>query len=416
ASGKTTATFVGVDFGERGRHQLLLTGADPFGNERLHKTASVVVTGAIAQMRFVSADDNVADGKTPVRARIELRDERGDLIRGAMRLELREGNLSRLKIEGENLTLDETLGRMVQMDRDGWVEFAPVSASGSYRAVLGLGAATVEIETWAKPQMRDFVLVGLAEGTAGYDVLSGNALAFKDAGGDEDLYADGRVAFYDTGLTVTELSRYSRRMNGFKSELSTRNAEVNAFGARSDQTYARDEIPGDGTSGLYHLSHRGITLNSETVTLFTRDRFRSEVVVESRTLARFTDYSIDYDAGTIFFREPVASRDFQLNPITIVVEYENTALVEDYTAGGRAGVKLLAERVRAGVTVVHEGLGAQRNDLYGADARFQITPDTRVRGEVALTDSRLAGDSRTGAAYLAEMAHTGRRYDAKLYF
>jgi len=488
ATGKTTATFVGVDFGERGKHELLLTGTDPFGNERLHKTASVVVTGAIAQMRFVSADENVADGKTPVRARIELRDERGDVIRGSMKLEVREGNLSRLKVEGENLTLDETLGRMVQMDRDGWVDFAPVATSGSYRAVLGAGSSTVEIETWVKPQMRDFVLVGLAEGTAGYDVLTGNAQAFKDAGGDENLYADGRVAFYakgqvagkwlvtaaydsakerqvgtslfqqidpqtyftlygdasqqgydassarkiyvkierdqfyalfgdyDTGLTVTELSRYSRRMNGFKSELQTRNAEVNAFGARSDQTYARDEIPGDGTSGLYHLSHRGITLNSETVTLLTRDRFRSEVAVESRTLARFTDYSIDYDAGTIFFREPVASRDFQLNPITIVVEYENTALVEDYTAGGRAGVKLLDQRVRAGVTVVHEGLGAQTNDLYGADARFQITADTRVRAELALTDSRLAGNSRNGAGWLAEMAHTGRRYDAKLYF
>ena len=38
-------------------------------------------------------------------------------------------------------------------------------------------------------------------------------------------------------------------MNGVKAELQTRNFEVNGFGARTDQTYARNEIPGDGTSG-----------------------------------------------------------------------------------------------------------------------------------------------------------------------
>ncbi len=488
-TGKTLYTFVGVDFGDRGAHTLLLTGVDPFGNERLHQSAEVVRTGEISQIHFLSAEGNVADGKTPVHARFELLDGQGQVIHGSLRLELREGNLSPLRREGDNLTLDDALGRTVQMDRDGNVLFAPVSSGGSYRAVLGVGLVTGEAQTWAAPKLRDWILVGLAEGTAGYDRVTGNLESAGAAGADENFYADGRVAFYvkgqvaakwlitaaydsakqqqvgtslfqqidpqtyftlygdasqqqydaasarkvylkierdqfyalfgdfDTGLTVTELSRFSRRMNGVKAELNTQNLELNGFGARTDQVYARDEIPGDGTSGLYHLSRRFLTLNSETVTLLTRDRFRSELVVESRVLTRFTDYSIDYDSGTIFFRDPVPSRDFQLNPLTIVVEYETQGLgAQDYTMGGRAGVKLLDQRLRAGVTVIHEGEGAVKNDLYGADAKLQLLQNTRLRGEAAFSNSRLNGASTTGDAFLAELAHTTRLVDAKVYF
>ena len=38
----------------------------------------------------------------------------------------------------------------------------------------------------------------------------------------------------------------------------------------------RDEIRGDGTSGLYQLSRRSIVVNSEKVRIEMRDRFHSE--------------------------------------------------------------------------------------------------------------------------------------------
>ena len=489
-TGKTTYTFVGVDLGERGPHTLTVVGKDPFGNARLKQEIHIVRTGEIAQIRFVSAEGNIADGRTPLRARLQLIDSQGQVIQGSIRLVLREGNLQPLRLQGESLSLDEAVGRTVPMDKGGLVQFAPVVTSGSYRGVLAIGNATVAVETWASPKLRDWVLVGLAEGTAGFNVVSGNLEALQASSVEDNLYASGRVALYakgqiagkwlatvaydsarapqvgtslfqqidpntyftlygdasqqgydaasarkiyvkiereqfyalfgdyDTGLTVTELSRYSRKMNGAKAELQTQNFEVNAFGARTDQTYARDEIPGDGTSGLYHLSRAGLTVNSETVTLLTRDRFRSEVQVEARTLTRFIDYSIDYDTGTIFFREPVPSRDFQLNPVTIVVEYESAALgKQDYTVGGRAGVKLFDQRVRAGVTAVHEGQGERKNDLYGADARIDLAQNTRLRGEYALTNSRQVGaPDAVGSAFLGELSHTTKLIDARLYF
>jgi outer membrane protein OmpA-like peptidoglycan-associated protein len=486
---KNTYTFVGVDLGLKGPHEITLTGADPFGNVRLKETAHVLRTGEIASIRFVSAENNVADGKTPVHAKIELLDNQGNVISGATRLELKEGNLSAARVKDAKLSLDDSVGRQIAMDKDGNIFFAPVNTSGSYRAVLSCGGSTVEVETWAKPKMRDWVLVGLAEGTAGYNAVTGNAATLDDQGVDRNLYADGRVAFYakgqvqgkwlitaaydsaraphqsqslfnqidpntyftlygdgsqqgydaassrkvyvkiereqfyalfgdfDTGLTVTELTRYTRKLNGFKAELQTKNLEVNAFGAETDQAYARDEIAGDGTSGLYHLSRRSIVLNSETVTILTRDRFRSEVIVASQVMTRFTDYSIDYDGGTIFFREPISSRDENLNPITIVVEYESSLLGQkDVTAGGRVGIKVLDNKIKAGVTYVHEGQGDRQNDLIGADAKIQIDQNTRLRGEYAVTDSREVNtDANVGQAWLAELARTTKKLDAKLY-
>jgi len=489
ATQKTTATFVGVDFGERGAHVLTLKGTDPFGNVRLDQTFHVTRTGEINSLRFVSADENVADGKTPIRARIQLVDSRGDVIPGAARLELREGTLlAPRRAVGDKVTLDDET-RVVRVDREGTVLFAPVNTSGSYRAVLGLGTATVEIELWAKPKMRDWVLVGLAEGTVGYSVANGNLETLTANDGKEDLYADGRVALYakgqiqgkwlvtmaydsaknrsvvgdslfqiidpqayytlygdssqqaydaasarkiyvkiereqfyalfgdfDTGLTVTELSRYSRRLNGVKTELQTRNFELNGFGAQTDRAYARDEIQGDGTSGLYRLSRKLLTANSEVITLVTRDRFHNERIVSSKTMVRFIDYSIDYDAGTLFFREPILSRDDQLNPNIIVIEYETQALAtQDFTVGGRAGVKLLDNKIKIGATVVHEGQGDRQADVLGGDIRLQLTPGTRLRGEYAVTDTREAGETRIGQAYLAELTHTMKMLDIKIY-
>ena len=90
---------------------------------------------------------------------------------------------------------------------------------------------------------------------------------------------------YDTGLSVTELARYERRFNGLKSGFRGDNVSYTAFAAETNQSFLRDEIRGDGTSGLYRLSVAPIIVNSETVRIETRDRFDTGAVVESRTLS-----------------------------------------------------------------------------------------------------------------------------------
>ena len=66
-----------------------------------------------------------------------------------------------------------------------------------------------------------------------------------------------------TGLAVTDLTRYQRRFNGLKSEYRGRNVGYTVFAAETDQSFNRDELRGDGTSGLYQLSNAPIIANSE---------------------------------------------------------------------------------------------------------------------------------------------------------
>jgi hypothetical protein len=164
------------------------------------------------------------------------------------------------------------------------------------------------------------------------------------------------------------------------------------------------------------LSRKNIVSGSEKITIEVRDRFRSEVLISSRVMAGFTDYSIDYDAGTIFFKEPVYSRDEQFNPIIIVAEYETISSGgKDHTYGGRAGVKLLDNKLKAGGTYIHEGQVDRKSDLYGADASYKIDNNTNARAEYAHSDYSAGADSRSGGAYLAEVVRTTKQYDAKAY-
>lgn len=372
------------------------------------------------------------------------------------------------------------------------VELQPTTRSGEAVVRLNLVGGEQEVRAWLRPELRDWVLVGIAEGTLGYDVVSKNMMSAREAGGGDGLEKDGRLAFYakgaikgewlltvaydnmkrrtgnsganslfgsidpnafytlygdatqqrydaasaatlylkiereqfyalfgdfNTGLTLTELSRYSRSMNGLKSEYQGKKVEYNVFAARTGQAYIKDELRGDGTSGLYRLSRKNIVLNSEKVTVETRDRFHSETIVTGSALSRFSDYSIDYEAGTVFFKEPVRNRDENFNPIYVVVEYETLQTGGDsLTAGGRAGVKLLDDRLKGGASFVHEGRQEGRGNLYGADASYLVAKGTTVRGEVARSETNYAGVTRGGNAYLAEIRHQSPQLQGKTFY
>lgn len=489
-TGKAIYTYIGIDFGKQGDHTLQLQGLDPFGNARFDQTIKITRSGEIAAIRLKSAEGNVADGRTPIRLHLELLDTAGQVIPAEADLEIRSGTLKSLKTASAIPEAVSNTAEQVHVDAAGNALFQPVNASGPYKAVLGFNKVTMEAETYVKPLLRDWILVGLGEGTVGYNTLSGNMVSLLQSGQEDHIYTDGRVAFYakgqvkgewlltmaydnakgrgeagnslfqtidpntyytlygdasqqqydaasarkiylkierdqfyamfgdfDTGLTVTELSRYSRRMNGVKAEYQGKNLEANVFGAESGQSYARDEIRGDGTSGLYHLSRKNIVLNSDKITVETRDRFRSEIIVNSQAMGRYSDYSIDYVSGTIFFKAPVFSRDENFNPIYIVVEYETLdGGTESLTYGGRIGTKLLDQKLKAGVTYIHEGQVSGSGNSYGLDATYKLGAGTTLKAEVARTDTNFGGATREGNAYLAELGHNSASLISKLYF
>lgn len=436
----------------------------------------------------------VADGKTPAVIAVRLTDKDG--------YPARAGVVGDFSVDPPYTAWEqkESVARNVEAQEQGFrpkfqvgadgvaqILLEPTTRSGEVVLRFKLDDREQEIRAWLQPQLRDWVLVGLAEGTVGYNKISGN-MENLPSGVDEDLYEDGRVAFfgkgrvlgkwlltlaydsdkpdrkekelfqiidpdtyytlygdasqqaydaasaeklyvklereqfyalfgdYDTGLTQTELSRYSRSLTGFKAEFSGRYATLNIFASDTGQTFVKDELRGDGTSGLYRLSNRDIVLNSEKVSIEVRDRFRSEVIISSQELSRHLDYNIDYAAGTLYFKQPIPSRDEAFNPVYIVIDYEaggdgETAL----NYGGRGTLRWPEQGLEIGASAIHEEMDNAKGDLYGLDATWDLTEQTRLRAELAASETQAPGVSRNGNAWLAELEHRSGQVDGRLY-
>jgi len=458
--------------------------------DRISKT--VHFAEAPAHAEFVADESTlVADGiNSPIIA-VRLTDKEGFPIRANVQGQvdiLEPYTLYSEQREQEISPLTDMQKPHYQVGQNGvaQIRLAPTFRAGEvvlrFRHSSG---QTDEIRAWLKPKERDWILVALGDMTMGYNANGGNSKSMKAAGVDDNIYHDGRLAFFaqgqvmgewlvtaaydsgkedaepfarliepdryytlygdasqqqldassarklyvrvekerfytvfgdiDTNLTVTELARYSRKLTGIQTVYQGEVAEFSGFVSQTDQGFTRDEIQGDGTSGLYRLKNQQLVLNSEKVFLEVRDRYRSENVLSTTPLTRDVDYVIDYSDGTLYFKGPISSTDDKFNPQYIVVEYEVESDGDlGYIAGGRAGVKLLDDKVRAGVTAITQNQSGDDRHLHAADASVKLG-DTEIRAEVAQSEEVTAGVGETSNAHLVEITHRDENFDAKAY-
>lgn len=372
-----------------------------------------------------------------------------------------------------------------------FVELEPTTASGtvSMRFEFRDGRTVREerLEAWLSPGDRPWTIVGLAEGTVGFNRLDKHLQALGPktpknlTDGRLALYAKGQVlgrwlltlaydsdkhrrderfggvidpqqyytvyadrserrydaasirklyirlerpqfyalfGDYTVALDEPVLAHYVRSLNGAKAEYQSSQVSAVGFASQTPLTHRREEIQGNGVSGPYALRNRLILANSERVTLETRDRFRSEKIIEQRLLARHIDYDIDYERGTLIFRSPVLSRSSSLDPQFIIVEYDVDGIARSaLNAGGRVSWRSRDQRVKIGATLVNDNDGETRTDLAGADARVRVTATTEVRAEVAASrpSERSSTGTGTATAWLLEVEHRNGRFDALAY-
>ncbi|MDF3019016.1 MAG: conserved repeat domain [Steroidobacteraceae bacterium] len=221
---------------------------------------------------------------------------------------------------------------------------------------------------------------------------------------------------FDTGFTVTELTRYNRTLSGLRSDYAGEKLQATGFAARTDTGLVQDEIPGDGTSGLYRLSRSPVLIGSDKLRIEVRDRFEITRVLETRQLAPFLDYNLDFERGTVFFKQPVQSRDENLNPVFIVADYEvRNGGDEQTSAGMRVATTLAGNKLELGASAVHEGAQTGDSQVYGADLQWRASSATRVRAEIAQSqsDDPLRPDS--AAAWLVEARHQTENLEVRAY-
>jgi len=436
-----------------------------------------------------------ADGKTPPVIAIRLTDKDGYPARqgiiGQYYVQAPYRSLQRAEVEKKEGWSSNAPGYSsysVREDGVAYLELEPTTKSGEVQVKVLIQGEEEELAVSLEARRDKWILVGLAEGTAGYNAVSGNIESLEDSGAAEDIYTDGRLAFFakgrvkgkylltmsydtsgphgaageghhgtidpdtyytlygdaagqdyeaptsrklylkieresfyamfgdtDTGMTITELSRYNRAISGFRSEGKGERFSYNVFASETRQGFIRDEIPGDGTSGLYRLGAGDIVVNSEKVTIEVRDRFQSHVVLSSTTLARHTGYSIDYNDGTLFFKSPVPRTDESFNPVFIVVDYETQdPEATGVTYGGR-GQAVLPGGPVVGLSVIHEDRGGGESDLIGLDAEISLPGEITVRAEAASSDGDQSGETFDGSAYFLEISREEGRLEGKAY-
>jgi uncharacterized repeat protein (TIGR01451 family) len=214
----------------------------------------------------------------------------------------------------------------------------------------------------------------------GQDASSGNKLYIKIE--KERFYA--LYGDINTGLDKTSLARYVRNLTGAQVVYQDGLLELSGFASEADSTFVRDEIQANGTSGLYKLSNQSIVLNSESIRIEIRDRLNNQIILETKTLQRFLDYSLNDSDGSLYFKSPIAATDNAFNPIYIVADYETENANRGHLLGGRAGIKLLDDTLTAGITIIDENRDRQSNQLNALDATLELGNLT-ISAEIAQT-------------------------------
>jgi uncharacterized repeat protein (TIGR01451 family) len=226
---------------------------------------------------------------------------------------------------------------------------------------------------------------------------------------------------YQTGIDEPLLARYQRSFNGLKAEYRSDRVQAQAFAADTPYRYRREEIQGNGLSGPYPLATRDILANSERIRIETRDRLRSDRIVETRDLIRHIDYDIDYLAGTLRFREPILSRSSNLDPQFIIAEYEVSGIAQRVqNAGGRVRLTDASGKLQVGATAIHDETDRDTTNLIGTDIIFRPGTGTEIRAEYAgsrgTAKSGSGGVSAGGAtAWLVEAEHHNSKLDVLAY-
>ncbi|WP_156518823.1 TonB-dependent receptor [Phormidesmis priestleyi] len=178
-----------------------------------------------------------------------------------------------------------------------------------------------------------------------------------------------------------QFSATSRQLHGLKTNYNFGNLQLSGFYGNNVQGFQRDTITPDGTSGYYFLSRRLVIGGSENVFLELEELNRPGTVLERKQLNRGNDYEIDYDRGTILFRQPILRTDVDqtgqvlVRRIVTTYQYESQQASKSNIYAGRALYHLSNTPGReswVGATYLKENQGTRDFELYGTDALFSF--------------------------------------------
>lgn len=344
------------------------------------------------------------------------------------------------------------------------IRLNPTTISGQLKLKIYLDETNYQEETvWLSSIKRDWILVGLAQGTVGYNAVKGNLEQAESQNSiDKDLSKDGKISFYtkgmidkewlmtlsydenrrkdrqkmrffnsiapnqkfavvgdlsqqtsdapsqyplylklekkhfyalfgdyDTNLSESTLIPYTRRLSGFQTVYSGDGYSIQGFAAKDSQSFVRDDIRLDGTSGPYKLGGIDIIQGTDRVLIERRLRSNPNTVLETTSLNRYTDYEIDYQEGLINLRPTALPFNFQNELVFLRVEFETYNNGKERTTyGARVTKNFLNDDVIIGMTAIQDAEergGITGSKGYLTDAKIRLTENTILKMEYGIT-------------------------------
>jgi hypothetical protein len=209
---------------------------------------------------------------------------------------------------------------------------------------------------------------------------------------------------FNTAVTQSEFTAYNRTFNGFVADIKDKDHSVKAFATLTDREMKLDEIRGEGVSGYYYLSESNVTELSDKVVLITRDRYHSETIIGYKEMIRYQDYNINYEDGSLMFKQPVPSVDANGNPVTINIAYEHQSGKRNSFVGGVRYDGTFFNKLKVGALAVMEEQDSSNYVLAGINAGLPINKWVALKGEYALSSTpQISGTAQFGQAYKVEM-------------
>jgi len=253
-----------------------------------------------------------------------------------------------------------------------------------------------------------------------YPVYGDDSSAVEDAPTSGKFYVrlergDSHVMWgnYKTRVVGSEFMRSDRTLYGanavFRSEDTTsfgeRRTEIVGYAAQPGTLPQHDEFLATGGTA-YFVKRQDVSLGSETITVEVRDKVSGRVL-ERRVLNEGEDYTFDYFQGALLLAAPLATNSTSTTSVRssalggeevyLIAQYEYVPQqneVGGYAHGGRAQ-HWINDRVRVGATEMSDNSGGGGQQSYGADIQVRTSAGTFMEAEIARSEGRGFGRSRS---------------------
>ncbi len=448
---------------QEGENRIEVKATDMFGNERILADKTFNYAGAATTIELTPEANMLAadDGRSLLPVTIKLLDNHGLPARGLyfVTLEASAGRWQGVDIQDRepghqiritngiatvNLRSGKQTGPLTLKATSGGLSAkAQVTQVAPSRPLMAVGLIDINSgsDTLAsKSRAAMFVKGGIGEDThltLSYDnKKNDNTELFRDVdpndyypitgdGSEKGYEAQSRSKLYakverelssimwgdyktDNQSSPNDLARVQRNLTGVNAIYDNGSTRVQAFAARPENSLRSETLTPNGTAMNYRLQGTPIIRHSETVSLEVWSKENPGLMLNTKTLSRGRDYTLDEFSGYLKFANPIASRDSDGNPQKIRVSYEVKGDGEAYTVAGARVQQQLSEQVSAGASYTLDQHTSKGSEVGGIWVEYKPTDKTTI----AVSGARMSGKTADDGGQIKE--HSGNAARVKI--